>query len=273
MMVISIFHVIIAKITLNYRGPNKVTINIIQITDLHLHADRNVSAHNINTFNSAQSVLRAIEKNERDFDMLILSGDLSDDGSTASYENLRYLLKNFDCPIYLMSGNHDSLDSIELITNKNNLKYQNYANLGKWGIFMFNTKKDNSPNGILHQHELVSFDKITNDNKDKYLLIMLHHHPVPIGSESMDTMIIENSNELLNRINHTQIKGIGWGHVHDEISIKYNGALLFSTPSTCYQAKPKSKKFSIDLSQSPGYRIISLRDDGEINTKVIRVTL
>ena len=46
---------------------------------------------------------------------------------------------------------------------------------------MFNTKKDNSPNGILHQHELVSFDKITNDNKDKYLLMaLLLLSPIPL---------------------------------------------------------------------------------------------
>ena len=102
---------------------------------------------------------------------------------------------------------------------------------------------------------------------------MLHHHPILIGSDSMDKMIIENSLELLDRINNNKIKGVGWGHIHDEISVDYNGAQLFSTPSTCYQAKPKSKKFIIDHSQSPGYRVIRLQDDGIIDTEVIRVNL
>ena len=52
---------------------------------------------------------------------------------------------------------------------------------------------------------------------------MLHQHPVLIGSESMDQMIIENSSKLLNRITNNKIKGVAWGHIHNEISINYNG--------------------------------------------------
>ena len=272
-MVIHNIHAIIAILTNILPDLDKLMINVIQITDLHLYADRNKTANNINTFKSAQLVFETINADEVDFDMLILSGDLSDDESYESYENLKYLLRNFECPIYLMPGNHDSPQKIKSICNTKNLKSQNYKSIGKWGIFMFNTKKDNSPNGILHQNELVYFDKIMSDDENSFLLVMLHHHPILIGSDSMDKMIIENSSELLNRINNNKIKGVGWGHIHNEISVNYNGAQLFSTPSTCYQAKPKSKKFLIDHSQSPGYRIIRLKDDGVIDTEVIRVNL
>jgi Icc protein len=272
-MVIHNIHVIIAILTNILLDLDKLMINIIQITDLHLYADRNKTANNINTFESAQLVFEAIDANEVGFDMLILSGDLSDDESDESYENLKYLLRNFKCPIYLMPGNHDSPQKIKSICNTKNLKSQNYESAGKWGIFMFNTKKDNSPNGILHQNELVYFDKIMSDSENSFLLVMLHHHPILIGSDSMDKMIIENSNELLNRINNNKIKGVGWGHIHNEMSVDYNGAQLLSTPSTCYQAKPKSKKFLIDRSQSPGYRVIRLKDEGLIDTEVIRVNL
>ena len=180
--------------------------NIIQITDLHLFADRNKIANNINTFKSAQLVFEAISANEVGFDMLILSGDLSGDESDESYENLKYLLRNFKCPIYLMSGNHDSPKKIKSICSDKNLKSQNYKSAEKWGIFMFNTKKNNSPNGILHQNELDHFDKVINDDTNNFLLVMLHHHPILIGSDSMDKMIIENSSELLNRINNNKIK-------------------------------------------------------------------
>jgi len=272
-MVIHNIHAIIAILTNILLDLDKLMTNIIQITDLHLYADRNKTANNINTFKSAQLVFEAIDTNEIGFDMLILSGDLSDDGSYESYENLKYLLRNFECPIYLMPGNHDSPQKIKSICNTSNLKSQNYKSIGEWGVFMFNTKKDNSPNGILHRNELVYFDKVMSDNKNSFLLVMLHHHPILIGSDSMDKMIIENSSELLNRINNNKIKGVGWGHIHNEMSVDYNGAQLFSTPSTCYQAKPKSKKFLIDHSQSPGYRVIRLKNGGVIDTEVIRVNL
>ena len=272
-MVIHDIHAIITILANILLGLDELMINIIQITDLHLYADRDQIANNINTFKSAQLVFEAINNNEVAFDMLILSGDLSGDESFESYENLKYLLKSFKCPVYLMPGNHDSPQKIKSMCNGKNLKSQNYKSVGEWGIFMFNTKKDNSPNGILHQNELDYFDKVISDNENSFLLVMLHHHPILIGSDSMDKMIIENSTELLDRINNNKIKGVGWGHIHNEISIDYKGAQLFSTPSTCYQAKPKSKKFTIDHSQSPGYRVIRLQDGGVIDTEVIRVNL
>ena len=207
-MVIHNIHVIIAILTNILLDLDKLMINIIQITDLHLYADRNKTANNINTFESAQLVFEAIDANEVGFDMLILSVDLSDDESDESYENLKYLLRNFECPIYLMSGNHDSPQKIKSICNTSNLKSQNYKSIGEWGVFMFNTKKDNSPNGILHQNELDYFDKVISGNKNSYLLVMLHHHPILIGSDSMDKMIIENSTELLDRINNNKINTI-----------------------------------------------------------------
>ena len=68
---------------------------------------------------------------------------------------------------------------------------------------MFNTKKENSPNGILHDDELRCFDTVLHNNLYEYIIVFLHHHPVLIGSASMDTMVIENADLLINKIKNS----------------------------------------------------------------------
>ena len=138
---------------------------------------------------------------------------------------------------------------------------------------MFNTKKENSPNGLLKKEELMYFDEVLSNVLYENIIVFLHHHPVPIGSASMDSMIIENAALLTDRImKYDKIKAVSWGHIHNEFNLNMGSTKLFSTPSTCYQAKEKSKDFIIDPEALPGYRKISLNDDGSFDTEVIRVS-
>ena len=250
-----------------------MSTKIIQITDLHLNKSKDVVSNGVNTLESANMVIESIRINEKDIDCLILSGDLSNDCSIESYNHLIHLLKGFETPIYLMSGNHDSPSLLKTLTINKNIFLKNFLSFNNWGVFMFNTKKENSPNGYLKKEELVYFDQVLSNTLYKNIIIFLHHHPVPIGSASMDSMIIENAELLTDRImKYDKIKAVSWGHIHNEFNLNMGSAKLFSTPSTCYQAKTKSKNFIIDPKASPGYRKIYLNDDGSFDTEVIRVS-
>ena len=246
---------------------------IVQITDMHLNKSRETNINGINTYDSAMKILKNIKTAEKHTDCLVLSGDISNDCSIESYSSLLNLLKDFEIPIYLMPGNHDSPSILRDISNEKNIFYKNFEGFGDWGLFMFNTKKEKSPNGLLKQEELIEFDKIIENDDYKYVFIFLHHHPVLIGSASMDSMIIENSDLLIQRIKKTnKVKAVCWGHIHNEFYMDIGPIKLFSTPSTCYQAKERSKKFVIDPNASPGYRKIILNKDGKFDTEVIRVS-
>ena len=58
-MVIHNIHAIITILANILLGLDELMINIIQITDLHLYADRDRTANNINTFKSAQLVFES----------------------------------------------------------------------------------------------------------------------------------------------------------------------------------------------------------------------
>ena len=148
-----------------------MSTKIIQITDLHLNKSKEMISNGVNTLESANMVIERIKNNEKNMDCLILSGDLSNDYSIESYNHLVDLLKDFETPIYLMSGNHDSPSLLKTLTINKNFFYKSFECFDNWGLFMFNTKKENSPNGVLYKEELEYFDKILANESYKNIFI------------------------------------------------------------------------------------------------------
>ena len=74
--------------------------------------------------------------------------------------------------------------------------------------------------------------------------------------------------ELLDR--HDCVRGVLWGHVHQQLDTERQGVKLMATPSSCIQFAPGSYDFKLD-DQPPGYRWLELRADGSILTGVSRV--
>ena len=87
----------------------------------------------------------------------------------------------------------------------------------------------------------------------------------------MDRIALENAGGLFAVLDrYPQVRGLLWGHVHQEFQEIRNGVLLMATPSTCVQFKPNNAKFGVD-EKPPGYRWLELAPDGAIHTGVSRL--
>ena len=119
-----------------------------------------------------------------------------------------------------MSGNHDSPPLLRELSNTYDVYFKNFDSFDNWGLFMFNTKKENSSSGILNDSELLYFDEILENNLYENIIVFLHHHPVLIGSPVMDTMVIENADLLLKRIKKSnKVKAVLYD-ISDDCSLK-----------------------------------------------------
>ena len=67
-----------------------------------------------------------------------------------------------------------------------------------------------------------------------------------------------------------QVRGVLWGHVHQQVDRYRGGIRLLASPSTCVQFAPGSQDFKADASP-PGYRWLDLQPDGGLDTGVSRV--
>lgn len=254
-------------------SPNKPPdncINIIQITDLHLFADPEKKLLGIQTEKSFLSVLAHVQQHHKP-DLILLTGDLAQDGSSAAYQRLQHHLTKLDTPCYCLPGNHDCPALMKEILNSDNIHSSQQILEKGWQIVCLDSKLPESDGGHLANDQLTFLDQCLKNHPDLPALIVFHHPPLPVNSQWLDTMTLNNPEALFKVLaKHSQAKGILLGHVHQQQEWTHNGLQLLTTPSTCFQFKPESKEFSLD-NQPPGYRWLNLRADGSIETAVYRL--
>ena len=87
--------------------------SIAQITDIHLFVDEKQELLGLQTTKSFQAVIEKLQHLQPQLDLLLLTGDLSQDGTPESYENIQNLLNPLALPTYWLAGNHDCISAMQ----------------------------------------------------------------------------------------------------------------------------------------------------------------
>ena len=204
-------------------------------------------------------------------DIIIATGDLVQDETKAGYEAFRAILEKCDVPVYCIPGNHDAPSIMADVLGTAPFHVGDELQRGNWSLIMLNSFSRGDDGGRLGQNELTRLQASLQKNRSLHTLICVHHHPIPMGSRWLDGVSLRDADNFFEIVNrYSQVKGILWGHVHQESHHIIDGVEWMSTPSSCVQFKPGSKDFALS-SEAPGYRHLSLYADGRIETAVHRV--
>jgi Icc protein len=206
------------------------------------------------------------------FDLILLTGDLAQHPCSAIYQRILNSLEVHNTPCICLPGNHDDYQLMQQIFNTGLVSCKKQIFLENWQLICLNSQIPGEPGGRLSKEELLFLEDCLTGNPNHHALIAVHHHCLETKSAWMDTMIIENNQELLAIINqYPQTKAITTGHIHQDMDITIEGVRFLGTPSTCFQFKPESKTFSLDTT-APGYRLIKLYEDGRIESGITRLS-
>ena len=243
-------------------------LRLIQVTDPHLFASSGKSLRGVDTDLSLQKVLGRVGQ-DRQADVLLLSGDLVQDESREGYQRLKQYVDTLGLPTFSIPGNHDDPEIMEQVLAGSKSQVGGHAIIHNWCLIFVSSFLKGSAAGRISESELQRLSNVLDNNSDKYVLICLHHHPVEIGSRWLDGVGLENSTAFWNIVDeYSNVRCIIWGHVHQEHDSLRNGARLLSTPSTCAQFRPGSDDFEIDT-RPPAYRWIQLTDDGDVTSQTV----
>ncbi len=245
-------------------------IKLIQITDSHLGLNEGDTLLSMNPDDSLQDVLNLINQQQPSIDLLLATGDIVNDHGVDVYKRfLDVISANLPVPsMAWLPGNHDNMTMMESLIKEsaNQLIIRD-----DWVIILLDSHVIGEIHGNFSQQTLDFLQASLEAHKDKHILITFHHQPVPIGSRWMDRYIVQNAHSFWQVIKDFQnIKGILWGHVHQEFDELYSGIRLLSTPSTCIQFTPNNDDFAVEDTM-PGYRWLELYKDGTLKTGVERV--
>ena len=259
-----------AKITAHPKS--RRALRLIQITDTHLFASSTGCLLGLNTERSLESVIARIQTRNMPCDLILATGDLVHDGTPQAYQRIFAHLKGFGVPVYCLAGNHDEAANLRNSTNSGLIRYTEHACHGNWHFIFLNSAVPGSDGGHLAPESLQSLDRQLRSMPDTQTLVCLHHQPVPMGSGWLDSMAVDNAADFFAIIDrHPQVRGILWGHVHQQFDAMRGSIKLMASPSTCIQFLPKSATFAVD-EVAPGYRWLSLCEDGSIETGVERLS-
>lgn len=242
---------------------------IAQITDTHLFADPNQEKKGIVTAKSFQSVLERVKQLQPQPDMLLLTGDLSQDETPESYQHLYRSLVPLSIPSYWIPGNHDDLSLMEHYLAANPFFPHKSFQQGAWQFILLNSAIKDCVHGELSPQSLEWLEEQLQNSPNLPTLIAIHHPPLSLDSGWMDNISLQNPEEFLTIIErHPQVRLVIFGHIHQDLARDRQGIHYFATPSTCLQ-------FSLEAFQldqlPPGFRLFTLYPDGTWETKVERV--
>jgi Icc protein len=249
------------------------SIRILQISDTHLFENPDECLLKLNTQKSTEAVLAHIQKKREYFDLVLLTGDLSQDSSPTSYARLASMLEFLKPPIYWIPGNHDHPDVMQKSFAQTFLNAAKHIITAPWQFILLNSHLPGSPKGYLASDQLDFLEQTLTEYPDYLTAIVIHHHVQPVESTWLDTSVLINHEEFFERIaKFNNIKTIIHGHIHQALDIQSpQNIRLLGLPSTSIQFKPKSHDFALD-NVAPGYRTITLHPNGEIQSEVHRVT-
>jgi len=245
---------------------------LVQLTDSHLFGEPDTAMLGVNTDASLRAVLRQIEADGKHPDLLLATGDLSQDGEAAAYRRFAAILGQAGvlsgAQIRCLPGNHD-----QPAVMRQELPQWSapVTDVGAWRVVTLDTTVPGSNAGHLSDSQLDMLEAALAAEPGRHTLIAMNHNPMQIDSHGQDSMMIDNPQALFKRLTRwPQARVLLWGHVHHEFDRRRHNLRMLATPSTCFQFSIRDGKHVVD-NLAPGYRWIKLYQDGSMATGVRRV--
>jgi Icc protein len=246
---------------------------VIQITDPHLFADESMKLVGMNCQEGLQDVIELVKEHEKSIDCVLCTGDIAQDASQEAYTRFAAQINALNAPQLWIPGNHDIIASMQKALSKKKEALEKTLRLGNWGIIMLNSCVEGHIYGKLPGQELeyLRAELEVMQSEGRHVLIAVHHNPVPVNAEWLQNHSLQSTEDFFDIVDaYKNIKAVVFGHIHQDFKTSRKKVLMLGSPSTSIQFHPEHDYFSLDK-ENPGYRWLSLHDNGTVGTGVRRV--
>lgn len=244
-------------------------LKIIQITDIHMLANKAATIYGINIYLSLKKIIEAIRFIE-DIDCIIITGDIANDGEYNAYITVDELFKHFDLPIFWLQGNHDFSEVMLQVSTKIKIKANKSFKIGTTKFILLQTVMRDEDNlsvnkgrGYLFNYEMSFLKRELEVNNFDQCVIAMHHPPI-LSNTWTDRRILDNRIEFIDLIEqYSKVRLVLYGHQHIAQRTEINGITFISAPPVSYHYNPNGPLFSL-LDNKQGFGIIEINNDGKL---------
>jgi 3',5'-cyclic AMP phosphodiesterase CpdA len=214
---------------------------LAQISDLHVRPAGELYKDVVDSNAMCAAAIGHLNGLDPRPDLVLITGDLVDEGRTAEYDALRFLLSRLDVPCLLMPGNHDDREVLARY-------FSDHAYLPASGpkhyvvadhpvrIVALDTTVPGDHHGEVDAASLAWLDSALRATEGAPTLVMMHHPPIACGIAYLDKYMCrqpERIADVIARFDH--VERVLCGHVHRPIQQRWAGTLVCCCPSTATQ--------------------------------------
>jgi Icc protein len=243
------------------------SVRLIQFSDLHLFGEASGRLRGVATLPALEAAVADAQHRNRRPDGVLLTGDLVQDDPDG-YRWVRQVFGPWRVPVLCLAGNHDLPEHMRSALRGGPFQVGGHAEFGRWLVVMLSSWVANDAAGRIGAEQLEQLRELLRNHRNHHALVCLHHQPIPMRSQWLDRVGLYDSDEFMAVVReHSNVRGVLWGHVHQSLDSFIHGVRFMATPATCAQFAPGSVDFAID-NRPPGYRVLELMPDGSIATEV-----
>ena len=231
-------------------------LSFLHISDLHILADEERLQHGADTAAILGQAIPLMNVLRPDF--IVATGDLISDESEESYRRLQALLQPLEPPIHFLLGNHDDRAAFRRVFREAGPPSADPVceAFEERGVrfLLLDSILPGKVEGRLADEQLHWLNSQLTAHPEQPTWIFLHHQPLPIYVRWLDTLGLQNQEQVLALLTrHPQVKAICYGHVHQARRFRYAGALFLGVPALAFQFSSIVQEPAITL-EPPGFR-------------------
>jgi Icc protein len=215
---------------------------IAQLTDLHVRPVGQAANRVVETNMLTERAFRAVMARPPLPDVVLLTGDLADQGLAEEYAVLAELLaRTLSLRAFAIPGNHDDRATMlaHLPGARQEEGFVQYAVEDfPVRLVMLDTLVPGAAHGALCVQRLAWLDRTLAAVPDKPTLIAMHHPPFLCGIVHMDRLALQQRAEFAEVLaRHQQVRRIICGHNHRSVTARVGEAIASIAPSVAHQVE------------------------------------
>ncbi|MXY50714.1 MAG: phosphodiesterase [Gemmatimonadetes bacterium] len=213
-------------------------MRIVQLSDPHIVPAEQQPVHGQDTLERFRAAVNAVNRLSPSPDLVVMTGDQSNDGTEASYRALKDILTRLRFPCHMALGNHDYRPVFRMImleeTGADSAPYYYSLNRSGYRIIVLDTQDEGEVSGRLDDDQLDWMEQELATGLPS--VICMHHPPVPVGVAWMDELILLDNERFLHICGAAAaLRLILCGHVHHDFRMDLGCATVLTAPSVGLQ--------------------------------------
>ena len=237
-------------------------MKVLHLSDIHYrkaYLSKNPYEEMLSSMDSSFTRLQSVVTNvmtQFNIDVIVITGDLCDDGSIEDYTFLKSYFDTLGNPVYVCLGNHDISENFYqgwCCENSNQPYLRTHENQMSW--VCFDNSKHGYANGYIDSKRLTWLEEQLKVHKN--CIVMMHHQ----FDDVPGTPGLENKYLLQDVLMKYPPVAVFNGHTHWFKTGKIGNIPYFTAPSVSFRAVNEPDG-TVIFSQSQGYCVYEVNAEG-----------